>query len=303
MEKRDRNKQISDRRNFLKKGLVLGGGAVVAGGVNSAISPMDEKENKIKAITPQGKVIEVNESHAKEFKKVPSTENGNLRKGIPGRKFVMVIDLSKCKNERKCQKGCRSMHQLPEDVNWLKVYKMKESEATSPYWMPSPCQHCDNPPCVKVCPVDATFIREDGVVLIDNKRCIGCRFCMAACPYSARTFIWSEPVRSTNYEKSEDKCHNSAPRILGTVEKCDFCTGELAEGKLPKCVSSCPNGVFYMGDINEDTISNNNETIRFSEIIESKAGYRFLENLGTNPSVYYLPPYNRLFPFEDEQKG
>lgn len=91
----------------------------------------------------------------------------------------------------------------------------------------------------------------------------------------------------------------SESRIMGTVEKCDFCVDVLEKGELPKCVTSCPNGVFYMGDLNEDSVSNVNETVRFSELIKSKAGYRFMEDLGTHPSVYYLPAASRLFPFED----
>jgi molybdopterin-containing oxidoreductase family iron-sulfur binding subunit len=193
------------------------------------------------------------------------------------------------------------MHNLPEDVNWLKILKMKDAKTTAPYWMPSLCFHCDNPPCVKVCPVDATFKREDGVVLIDNERCIGCRFCMAACPYSARSFNWSEPEIPEGTEMDNHNHHHMMDRKKGTVDKCDFCAHDLKDGKLPKCVSSCPNGVFYMGDLNEDTVTNGDETIRFSELIKNKAGYRFLEELGTKPNVYYLPAANRLFPFEEDK--
>ncbi|MEX0988330.1 MAG: 4Fe-4S dicluster domain-containing protein [Bacteroidales bacterium] len=314
MKKKENMVEKPDRRRFLKQGLLLGGSAAIGGGaaigsamiINNGVQKKrdhdDEIVNKIRALTPGGDVIELDEVQAAGLKMGHAHTNRSMRKGVPGRKFVMVIDLSKCKNERKCQEGCRSMHFLPDDVNWLKVFKMQEGESTAPYWMPSPCYHCDNPPCVKVCPVDATFIREDGIVLIDNERCIGCRFCMAGCPYSARTFNWSEPVTKGEIHESEENCSASVPRKMGTVEKCDFCTSHLERGEFPKCVTSCPNGVFYMGDMNEDTVSNPSETIRFSELIESKAGYQFLAGLGTEPSVYYLPPANRLFPFEDDKK-
>ena len=115
------------------------------------------------------------------------------RKGIPGRKFVMVIDLAKCDGCGACQTACSKMHFIPPTRQYIKVLRMQDSEYTAPYFFPQPCFQCDNPPCTKVCPVDATFKRDDGIVLIDNERCIGCRFCMAACPYGARSFNWEKP--------------------------------------------------------------------------------------------------------------
>ena len=213
----------------------------------------------------------------------------------------MVIDLSRCKNALKCQKSCQKHHFLPEQDKWLKVYKMQDNEEASPYWMPKPCLHCDKPPCVKVCPVDATFKRSDGLVLIDNERCIGCRFCMAACPYSTRTFNWDEPKQPDNRACNEYSPETSNPRKKGTVEKCDFCPDMLKLGKLPHCVTACPNGVYYFGDANEDSVCNGDETVRFRQLLKDKAGYRYMEALGTEPSVYYLPASNRLFPFKDAE--
>jgi molybdopterin-containing oxidoreductase family iron-sulfur binding subunit len=90
------------------------------------------------------------------------------------------------------------------------------------------------------------------------------------------------------------------PQKVGTVGKCDFCPDMVRQGNLPHCVSACPNGVFFFGDILEDTVTNGAETFRFSELIKDKAGYRLMEDLGTKPSVYYLPPVNRNFPFENK---
>ena len=178
---------------------------------------------------------------------------------------------------------------------------MQDAELSSPYWMPSPCFHCDNPPCVKVCPVGATFKLSDGIVGIDNERCIGCRFCMAACPYSARTFNWDAEGYKLSVEQLEqiephDLCSS---HIKGTVEKCDFCPHNLVQNKLPDCVSACPYGVIYFGDENEDAVTNGEETVKLSELLKNKAGYRYFEELGTKPRVYYLPPTDRMFPFED----
>ena len=137
----------------------------------------------------------------------------------------------------------------------------------------------------------------------------GCRFCMAACPYSTRVFNWEEPVQTMEAEnplhhKEVDpaqhySCETSLPQKKGTVGKCDFCPDMARLGMLPHCVSACPNGVFMFGDENEDSVTNGAETFRFSELIKDKAGYRLMEDLGTKPRVYYLPPVNRSFKFED----
>ena len=158
--------------------------------------------------------------------------------------------------------------------------------------------HCDEPPCVKVCPVDATFKRQDGIVLVDSNRCVGCRFCMAACPYSTRVFNWDAPDMPEEVAKQSYSCETSIPQKKGTVGKCDFCPDMVRKGELPHCVSACPNGVFFFGDINEDSVTNGAETFRFSDLVRDKSGYRLMEDLGTKPSVYYLPPVNRNFPYE-----
>jgi molybdopterin-containing oxidoreductase family iron-sulfur binding subunit len=293
----------SGRRNFLKLGLLTAGLTIAGGGLQKVLS--DEKEEsgeKVKVLTAEGKLLEVDSSHLNEHHHCGASPRDS-RKGVPGKKYVMVIDLSRCKNALKCQKACQKHHFLPEQDKWLKVYKMQDAPETSPYWMPKPCLHCDKPPCVKVCPVDATFKRSDGLVLIDNERCIGCRFCMAACPYSTRTFNWEEPMQPANVEEMTYSPETSTPRKKGTVEKCDFCPDMLKQGKLPHCVTACPNGVYYFGDANEDTVCNGDETVRFRQLLKDKAGYRYMESLGTEPSVYYLPAANRLFPFKDAVEG
>ena len=146
------------------------------------------------------------------------------------------------------------MHHQPENKEWLQVKLMKDNENAAPYWFPKTCFHCDDPPCVKVCPVDATFKREDGLVLIDNERCIGCKFCMVACPYSTRVFNWDEPEQSEEISMCHPSPETSVPSQVGTVDKCDFCPDMSRRGLLPDCVTACPNGVFYFGDENEDAV-------------------------------------------------
>jgi molybdopterin-containing oxidoreductase family iron-sulfur binding subunit len=203
------------------------------------------------------------------------------------------------------------MHKKRPPIEWIKVNKMQDAHDTAPYWMAQPCFHCDNPPCTKVCPVDATFKRNDGVVLIDNNRCIGCRFCMAACPYNARVFNWgpnwgkgAEADASPNacVTTCNDSIETSLQDKMGTVSKCDFCVDMARKSMLPDCVTSCPNGTLFFGDANEDTVTNGEDTFRLSELIRDRSGYRYLEELGTEPRVYYLPPVDRQFPFEEDKE-
>lgn len=297
MSNNKKDKNIS-RRKFLESGLMLGAGAVTAGGLAMAMNTpkAETDEKKVRLLTQDGKIIEVPESVIQNI--VPDLTDKEVRIGIPGRKFVMVIDLAKCKNVRKCITKCQEGHGLQPDQEFMKVLLMQESDESAPYWFPKPCYHCDQPACVKVCPVDATFKRQDGIVLIDNERCVGCKFCVAGCPYSARIFHWKEVVVPERFKDQKYSPETSVPARKGTVSKCDFCPDRTREGKLPYCVSGCPMGVIYFGDLNEDTVTNGDETIRFSTLIKNRAGYRHLADLGTEPLVYYLPPVDRQFEFE-----
>jgi molybdopterin-containing oxidoreductase family iron-sulfur binding subunit len=257
---------------------------------------------KVKLLSVDGEVIEVDKAFLKPVPDLPAVSNSEARRGMEGKKFVMVIDLSRCKNLKKCQEACNHMHHVHDEQNWIKVYPMQDAEKTAPYWQPTTCMHCDEPPCVKVCPVDATYKRQDGIVLIDSDRCIGCRFCMAACPYSTRVFNWGDPGVPKDVAKQDYNAETSTPQKKGTVGKCDFCPDMTRMGMLPHCVSACPNGVFFFGDIIEDSVTNGSETFRFSDLVKDKSGYRLMEDLGTKPSVYYLPPVNRNFKFEDGLK-
>jgi len=294
---------ITNRREFITGGLAAAAVACTncsCGGKGHSHAEEEIKATgeKVKLLSVNGEVIEIDKAFLKPVPDLPTVSNAAERVGIKGKKFVMVIDLARCKNVGKCRESCNHAHSLHPDHNWIKIYQMQDAKDTAPYWQPTTCMHCDSPPCVKVCPVDATFKRQDGIVLIDSDRCIGCRFCMAACPYSTRVFNWEDPDLPETVASQHYSCETSMPQKKGTVGKCDFCPDMARKGELPHCVSACPNGVFFFGDANEDTVTNGAETFRFSELIRDKAGYRLMEDLGTKPSVYYLPPVNRNFPFE-----
>jgi Fe-S-cluster-containing dehydrogenase component len=294
----EKKQEDNSRRKFLRMGVLAGAGTLAAGAIiatnkNQAVASGE----KIKVLTTTGEVMEVDKNHLN----LAAVGIKESHQGIPGRKFVMVIDLAKCKNARKCVEGCQKGHDLPRDKEFMKVFLLQEGDKTAPYWFPKPCFHCDNPSCVSVCPVGATYKRSDGIVLIDNERCIGCKFCMTACPYSTRVFSWKdEEAFHKDITRSPEK---STPGVEGTVSKCDFCPDMAKEGKLPYCASSCPMGTIYFGDMDEDVVTNGVETFKFSELIRDRSGYRYLENLGTRPNVYYLPPVDRQYPVEGGFKG
>lgn len=286
------------RRDFIKTAAIATIATTACGSLACSCSSKHEHsgKEKVKLLSQDGEIVEIDSSHLDHANHMVMASKEQARQGIPGRKFVMVIDLARCKNARKCVSACQKMHHLPQEKEWLSVKLMKDSDKGAPYWMPKTCFHCDNPPCVKVCPVDATFKRQDGLVLIDNERCIGCKFCMAACPYSTRVFNWTEPEEQQ--ATLPYSAETSVPSKIGTVEKCDFCPDMVRQGLLPDCVTACPNGVFYFGDELEDTVTNGDETVSLSQLLKDRSGYRYMEELGTEPRLYYLPPKDRLFPVE-----
>jgi len=288
----------SSRRNFLKK-VGIGVGAVTIAGVagTSALSGKSKSGEKVKLLSPDGTLVEVDKDDIKPAKELVAELKSEARVGLPNRKFVMVVDLAKCKNARKCVDACQEGHLLPKDHEWIKLYLLQDDKNLAKYWFPRPCFHCDKPMCVSVCPVGATYKRPDGIVLIDNQRCIGCKFCMTGCPYSARVFNWKDPEVTVPEGHIYDP-ETNIPAVEGTVGKCVFCADNLRKGILPRCVTACPMGVIYFGDLLEDTITNSQETVRFSKTMQDRAGYRYREELGTLPSVYYLPPTQRMFPVE-----
>jgi Fe-S-cluster-containing dehydrogenase component len=294
----EKGKSNQSRRKFFVKSATAALGAMGgAAFVSQSCSPPATAGETVSLLSPDGTLVKVDKSSISPAKSPPISSND--REGIPNKKFVMVIDLAKCRNARKCVSKCQSMHHLPPEDEWIKVFLMQDSSDTAPYWFPKPCFHCNQPPCVKVCPVGATFKRTDGIVLIDNERCIGCKFCMTACPYSSRVFQWEDP-KETEVNSEEYSAETSVPHKVGTVGKCDFCPDMARMGKLPDCVTGCPNGVIYFGDKNEDIVTNGTESLRFSELVNDRAGYHFMAELGTEPNVYYLPPVDRLF---DYKKG
>jgi molybdopterin-containing oxidoreductase family iron-sulfur binding subunit len=231
--------------------------------------------------------------------KLPSQLEYSISNNNRERKWVFMIDLNRCDGCKKCTEACiNEMHVPPAwgepsyegRQPWIQVFDNGE------FFLPVPCQNCQNAPCAKVCPVGATFYSEDHIVLIDQDRCIGCRICMAACPYERRFFNWFDPPVTPEELKIQYSPDYNVPHRRGVVEKCIWCRHRLEMGRLPACVEACTKAgmrALFFGDMNEDVVTNGVETYKFSDMI--KNGYvRLKEDLGTEPRVYYLPKRRQI---------
>ncbi len=213
------------------------------------------------------------------------------------RRYAMVIDLRACDGcsglgiPPQCTQFCNWSRYTPEDQQWIETYQVRANDfpAGHEHFMPVPCQQCQNAPCVNVCPVGASFHNPEGVVLIDQERCIGCRLCMAACPYDRRFFNWGEPVQPPQVKAAPYSIQTQVPAIEGTVMKCDFCTERAGAGGVPVCVEACPNGAIYFGDLEEGIATNGERMVSMSELLNEDGVERYKEDLGTEPRVYYIP--------------
>lgn len=289
-----------ERRDFLKRLAAAGAAGLAAPACVTERSgaPSSSGGPRTSLMTPDGRLVQVHDETLMHCDAKPASA---VRTGMANRRWVMVIDLARCDGCGKCTEACNEMHAIPPQSEWIRVFRMKDSREGVPYFFPKPCFHCDNPPCTRVCPVDATFKRQDGLVLIDADRCIGCRFCMAACPYSTRVFNWGPPDEPPGVTAATYSPECGFPRRVGTVEKCDFCPNMAERGLLPGCATACKMGAIWFGDQLEDAVSNGKgETARLSTLLRD-GGYRYLEELGTEPRVYYLPPKDRLYPAPGEE--
>ena len=226
------------------------------------------------------------------------------------RRWAMIIDLRKCDGcaglgvPPQCTQNCNWARYVPEGQQWIECYQTTVTDApgAEDSFLVAPCMQCQNAPCVNVCPVGASFHTPEGVVLIDQERCIGCRLCMAACPYDRRFFNWGDPVQPPQVQAAPYDIQSQVPAIEGTVMKCDFCTDRLAAGGLPSCVEACPHHAIYMGDLEEGIATNGAEMVDLGLLLNEDGVQRYKEDLGTEPRVYYIPGHGELAEIDDEAK-
>lgn len=210
------------------------------------------------------------------------------------RQWTMIIDLRHCDGCQsiglppQCTTACIEGHFTPEPMQWIEVYE-HELQGDGTRFVPTPCQQCQNPPCVNVCPVGATFSAPEGPVLIDQDRCIGCRICMAACPYDRRFFNWGDPPVPPEALLAEYDLELQVPARKGTVMKCDFCPDMVRSGTLPYCIQGCPHRAIYYGDLEEDLATNGRDLVSVSRFLANNDAFILKEELGTQPRVFYIP--------------
>ena len=221
--------------------------------------------------------------------------------------FGYGLDLSRCNGNRRCVEACiqennqsraspEGRHNNP--IQWITVLEMDEEAGVdldrstayyNPEKVPAPgkayipvaCQQCDNPPCVKVCPVKATWAEADGIVVIDYDQCIGCRCCMSACPYGARHFNWSEPKLPAEQLNPTMHVLGNRPRMRGVVEKCTFCVQRTRKGLYPACHDACPTGARVFGNL----LDPESEIRR---LLATKKVFVLKSELGTHPKFFYF---------------
>jgi molybdopterin-containing oxidoreductase family iron-sulfur binding subunit len=229
---------------------------------------------------------------ASSGKAAPVKENSAA---INAKHWAMVIDTTRLNTKEDIAKLadiCHSMHNVPridnkQEVKWIWAapYEQAFPEQENPLMKEEIhereyvllCNHCEHPPCVRVCPTKATFKRADGIVAMDYHRCIGCRYCMAACPYGSRSFNWGEPRNNLDLSKLNPEFPT---RMRGVVEKCNFCVERLAVGKQPACVEASE-GAIVFGDLSDP-----NSDVR--KVLRERFTIRRKPAVGTEPSVYYI---------------
>ncbi len=274
-----------DRRKFIK----LAGSALVLGLFSADIISkriVKAVGKKERGITP---ITDVYDPRLVEQNTRMPTVSSKPRWGL-------VIDIGACIGCRRCAYACKLENNISEKIYplWIEVFesdadtplndfsrgnwttKYTESPRPGKRYMPVQCMHCDNPPCAKVCPVGARYKSEDGIVDTRYERCIGCRYCVVACPYNANRFNWYEPEFHPGR-----KLNPEVPvRPVGVVEKCTFCSHRVRKGLYPRCVEVCPVKARRFGDLNDPESE-------VSKILRSWPTFRLLEEQGTEPSIFY----------------
>lgn len=217
---------------------------------------------------------------------------------LPGVLYGYAFNISKCQGYMDCVNACVEENNQDRDsqMQYIRIHEHKngainfehsednffhEVPAEGHFYMGTQCFHCENPPCVDVCPVQATWKEDDGIVVVDQDWCVGCRYCMAACPYDGRRFNWASPEIPHDELNKNQHYLGNRPRKQGVVEKCTFCVQRTRSGKNPACVEACPTGARVFGNLLDPE-----SDLRW--VLKNKKVFRLKEDLGTEPKFWYF---------------
>jgi molybdopterin-containing oxidoreductase family iron-sulfur binding subunit len=283
----------NSRRNFLKIASASALGLGLGAGDRLTASDTSAAEDEVSAAPDTGTPVSAEETIPEKHETAVE-----LNQELPktAKQWGMVIDTRKFHGPQDLEpivNACRKAHNIPSisnknhEIKWIWAEKFHHvfptqinkylSERVEHRPIPALCNHCENPPCVKACPTRATFKRDDGIVMMDYHRCIGCRFCMVGCPYGARSFNWVDPRPAIEEKNFNPKFPT---RMKGVVEKCNFCAERIARGEYPACVEASK-GAIYFGDLDDP-----NSQVR--KILKEQFTIRRKPDLGTEPAVYYI---------------
>ncbi|MCB1715139.1 MAG: 4Fe-4S dicluster domain-containing protein [Candidatus Competibacteraceae bacterium] len=230
--------------------------------------------------------------------KTGDTLNISAADAQPGVLYGYAFNISKCRGYMDCVRGClqENNQDRASDMRYIRIHEHKQGQmnfdeanddffhevpAAEHFYIGTQCFHCENPPCVHVCPVQATWKEPDGIVVVDYDWCIGCRYCLAACPYDARRFNWAEPVIPEEEVNRNQHYLGNRLRKKGVTEKCTFCIQRTRIGKNPACVEACPTGARIFGNLLDP-----DSEIRW--VLQNKKVFRLKEDLGTEPKFWYF---------------
>lgn len=291
------NTQDTTRRDFL---CTLAGCAAALAGACSDVTHTEFFRSHFKELTPEdldGILKKIERDCEAQYGKDVDVKNTPAREGV---QFAYALDISRCVGCRRCVYACVAENNQSRDpvVQWIRVLEMDKDkgidfEHANPYYdaetvprpghtyLPVACQHCEDPPCVKTCPVGATWKEPDGIVVIDYDWCIGCRCCMSACPYGARRFNWKEPSLPADEMNPNLHVLGNRPRPKGVVEKCTWCVHRVRDGRYPACVEVCPVGARKFGNLLDPS-----SEIRY--VLDKKRVFVLKNELATHPRFYYF---------------
>ena len=305
------NKRLTRRRLLKKIGIAGFSGVAVASGTTLVAQVTEDGveefsdslaslfQTHYRRMSPEEVEATIARLQRKTKRKYGKNISIDTTHPLPNVLFGYALNISKCKGYRKCVDACVEENNQGRDtqIQYIRVLEMERGSMnleesnhyydpeTVPqkgkFYMPVQCMQCENPPCVRACPVKATWKERDGVVVIDYDWCIGCRYCMTACPYWARHFNWNEPELPPEELNPVTHYLGNRPRSKGVMEKCMFCVQRTRKGQQPACMEACPTGARIFGNLLDPE-----SEIRY--ILENKTVFRLKEDLGTEPKFWYF---------------